>query len=54
MVAPLVLDGPMTGKAFRAYADRVLVPILSPGDVGVLGNLSAHKVRGEKGTWPPL
>ncbi len=46
MAAPLVLDGPMTGEAFRAYVERCLVPVLSPGDVVVLDNLSAHKVAG--------
>ena len=31
-VAPLVLDGPMTGEAFRAYVELFLVPALAPGD----------------------
>jgi transposase len=46
IVAPLVLDGPMTGEAFRAYVEQFLVPVLSPGDVVVLDNLAAHKVAG--------
>lgn len=46
IIAPLVLDGPMTGAAFRAYAEKFLAPSLEPGDVVVLDNLSAHKVAG--------
>ena len=46
IVAPLVLDGPMTGEAFRVYVGEVLVPALSPEDVVVLDNLPAHKVAG--------
>ena len=46
IVAPLVLDGPMTGEAFRAYVEQFLAPALSPGDVVVMDNLAAHKVAG--------
>jgi transposase len=46
VVAPLVLDGPMTGEAFRAYTEQFLAPALSPGDVVVMDNLAAHKVAG--------
>jgi transposase len=46
IVAPLVLDGPMTGKAFRTYVEQCLAPALGPGDVVVLDNLAAHKVKG--------
>lgn len=46
ITAPLVLDGPMTGAAFRAYAEQFLAPTLKPGDVVVMDNLSAHKVAG--------
>ena len=45
-LAPLVLDGPMTGLAFRAYVEHCLAPALAPGDVVVLDNLAAHKVDG--------
>jgi transposase len=43
MTAPMMLDGPMTGEWFAAYAQKVLVPTLSPGDVVILDNLPAHK-----------
>lgn len=46
IIAPLVLDGPMTGRAFRAYVEQFLAPALSPGDVVVMDNLAAHKVEG--------
>jgi transposase len=46
VIAPLVLDGPMTGPAFRAYVAQSLAPALAPGDVVVLDNLAAHKVDG--------
>jgi transposase len=45
-VAPLVLDGPMTGPAFCAYVEQFLAPALAPGDVVVLDNLAAHKIAG--------
>jgi transposase len=46
IVAPLVLDGPITGPAFRAYVEQSLAPALESGDVVVLDNLAAHKVAG--------
>jgi transposase len=46
IIAPLVLDGPMTGPAFRAYVEQFLAPALDSGDVVVLDNLAAHKVDG--------
>jgi transposase len=46
IIAPLVLDGPMNGDAFRAYVEQFLAPALSPGDVVVMDNLAAHKVPG--------
>ncbi len=48
LIAPLVLDGPMTGEVFRAYVEQMLAPSLEPGDVVVLDNLPAHKVAGIK------
>jgi transposase len=46
LTAPMMLDGPMNGDAFRAYVDQVLVPTLKPGDVVIMDNLPAHKVTG--------
>ena len=46
VIAPFVLDGPMTGEAFRAYVRQVLAPELEADDVVVMDNLLAHKVAG--------
>lgn len=43
MTAPMMLDGPMTGEWFAAYARKVLDPTLSLGDVVILDNFPAHK-----------
>ena len=48
VIAPFVLDGPMTGEVFRAYVEQMLAPAISPGDVVVMDNLPAHKVAGVK------
>ena len=40
----MVLDGAMTGAAFKAYVEQVLAPSLSPNDIVVMDNLSSHKV----------
>lgn len=46
LTAPMLLDGPMNGAAFRAYVEQVLVPTLAPGDIVVLDNLPAHRAGG--------
>ena len=46
LTAPTVIDGAMTGELFEAYARRVLVPELRPGDVVVLDNLACHRRAG--------
>ena len=43
LIAPTVVDGPMTGDVFVAYVQQQLVPTLKPGDVVVMDNLSSHK-----------
>lgn len=48
MTAPFVHDGAMNSEIFQAYVEHVLVPTLSPGDIVVLDNLSAHKVPGAR------
>ena len=45
-LAPLVVDGAITGELFEAYVRRVLVPELRVGDVVVLDNLSCHRRTG--------
>src|SRR3954453_3815288 len=46
IIAPFVLDGPMTGAVFRAYVEQVLAPALEPGHVVAMDNLAVHKVAG--------
>lgn len=36
----------MDGEAFLVYVRRVLIPILTPGDIVIMDNLPAHKVGG--------
>src|SRR5262249_59965169 len=41
-----VVDQAMSGKIFRTYVERCLVPTLAPGDIVIMDNLRAHKVTG--------
>lgn len=44
--APCVIDGPMNGELFLAYIEQFLAPTLSHGDIVVMDDLPAHKVKG--------
>ena len=46
LVAPLVIDGALTGDLFRAYVEQQLAKALRPGDIVVMDNLACHKVAG--------
>lgn len=46
LIARLVLDGPINGEMFRAYAEQLLAPVLRPGGIVIMDNLGAHKVAG--------
>lgn len=46
MVAPMVLDGALSGALFRAYTEQMLAPALAPNDIVIMDNLAAHKVAG--------
>jgi len=39
----LAVEGSTTREVFEAFLERVLAPILKPGQVVVMDNLSAHK-----------
>jgi transposase len=41
--APWVLDGPIDGESFTIYVEKVLLPILKPGDIVIMDNLGSHK-----------
>ena len=43
LVAPWVIDAPMNRAIFEAYVETQLLPVLQPGDVVILDNLSSHK-----------
>lgn len=44
--APMTIDGSVDGSVFLVYVKEVLAPTLSEGDVVVMDNLGAHKVKG--------
>lgn len=44
--AAMTIESPTDGEVFLAYVEQVLCPKLKPGDVVIMDNLSAHKVRG--------
>ena len=44
--APCVFDGAINGARFLAYIEQALAPSLRPGDIVVMDNLAAHKVKG--------
>ena len=45
LAAPMLLDGPMHGAAFRAYVEQVLLPELPADAIVVMDNLCAHKSK---------
>ncbi len=45
-IAPLTVEGPINGPLFRAWVEQHLAPVLNPGDIVVMDNLSSHKVAG--------
>jgi transposase len=45
-IAPLTIEGTVNGPLFRAWVEQHLAPVLKPGDIVVMDNLSSHKVAG--------
>jgi transposase len=43
LTAPFVIDCPMNGAIFIEYVRQCLLPTLTPGDIVIMDNLSAHK-----------
>jgi transposase len=41
--APWLIDKPINGRSFRPWVGQCLVPVLRPGDIVVMDNLSSHK-----------
>lgn len=46
ILAPMLIDTPMTGRIFRQWLTDHLIPEMSPGSIVVCDNLAAHKVAG--------
>jgi len=44
--APMMFKGTLDGDFFAGYVEHVLAPTLSPGEIVILDNYSAHKVSG--------
>lgn len=42
----MTVDAAVNGDVFVAFVKRLLTPTLTPGDIVIMVNLSAHKVRG--------
>lgn len=43
--APWFIEGPIDGASFRTYVEKVLLPVLRPGDIVVLDNLGSHRAK---------
>lgn len=46
ILAPMLIDRPMTGHIFRQWLTEHLIPEMQPGSIVVCDNLPAHKVAG--------
>jgi len=46
MIATMTIEAATDADIFLAYLDHVLCPVLRPGNVVVMDNLSSHKVAG--------
>jgi transposase len=44
--APMTVEGAVDGLVFLEYVKQVLAPTLLTGDVVIMDNLGAHKVKG--------
>jgi transposase len=44
--APCMFEGALNGVRFLAYVEQVLAPSLRAGDLVVMDNLAAHKLKG--------
>ena len=42
----MVTQGATDAVVFRGFVEHFLVPVLKPGDIVVMDNLSSHKVKG--------
>ena len=42
--ALMIVEGATDGAVFRAYVKHVLLPVLQPGEIVIMDNLSSHKL----------
>jgi transposase len=42
--APWFIEGPIDGVSFRTYVEKVLLPVLRPGDIDIL-DLGSHRSK---------
>jgi transposase len=45
LIAPLVIEGAMTGETFATYLEQQLIPLLKQTDIVIMDNLPAHKIK---------
>lgn len=43
--APWFIEGPIDGVSFATYVEKVLLPVLRPGDIVILDNLGSHRSK---------
>lgn len=48
ITAPMTIGGAVDGTVFKVYVEQVLCPTLEIGDIVIMDNLPAHKVKGIK------
>ena len=48
ITAPMTITGAVDGTVFKVYVEQVLCPTLEAGDIVIMDNLPAHKVKGIK------
>lgn len=46
ITAPMTINGAVDGDVFKVYVEQVLGPTLNTGEIVVMDNLPAHKVKG--------
>lgn len=44
--APMTVEGAVDGAVFKVYVEQILAPTLEAGDLVIMDNLGAHKVKG--------
>ena len=54
VTAPMLLNGAMTGEAFRTYVSQVLGPTLKRDDVVAMDNVPLHRTRGVREAFEQL